>query len=152
MAGNFPYQFQYQFLLSVNSKSLHVCKSLLCFVIGYLISRYPLQTEQEIAKSCPFCRGNCNCNAWLQWGGHLKVLNCNYMHSGVVNWMFLWIVESVLYFCPYVCSLLLTRKVIFLWFLILFGVSTAGLHEAYKYSWYGSLLAVLDLHVSSYTD
>lgn len=34
---------------------------------------YPLQTEEEIAKACPFCRGNCNCKACLRRGGRLKV-------------------------------------------------------------------------------
>jgi len=27
---------------------------------------YPLLPEEEIAKSCPFCRGNCNCKACLR--------------------------------------------------------------------------------------
>lgn len=34
---------------------------------------YPLQTHQEIAKACPFCRGNCNCKACLRRGSRLKV-------------------------------------------------------------------------------
>eukprot|EP01018_Ginkgo_biloba_P013351 Gb_31450 [translate_table: standard] len=34
---------------------------------------YPEQSEKEIEKACPFCRGNCNCKACLRGDGHLKV-------------------------------------------------------------------------------
>ncbi|XP_057863486.2 lysine-specific demethylase JMJ26 [Cryptomeria japonica] len=34
---------------------------------------YPEQSEEDIAKACPFCRGNCNCKACLRRGGCLEV-------------------------------------------------------------------------------
>ncbi|XP_074357463.1 lysine-specific demethylase JMJ26-like isoform X1 [Apium graveolens] len=35
---------------------------------------YPQFTEEEIAKECPFCRGNCNCNICLHSSGMSKML------------------------------------------------------------------------------
>ncbi|XP_059074219.1 lysine-specific demethylase JMJ27-like isoform X2 [Cryptomeria japonica] len=34
---------------------------------------YPERSEEEIAKACPFCCGNCNCKACLRRGGPLEV-------------------------------------------------------------------------------
>lgn len=43
------------------------------FLSVYSGNRYPQFSEEDIAKICPFCRGNCNCNLCLHSSAMSKV-------------------------------------------------------------------------------
>lgn len=40
---------------------------------SFMSSRYPKMSEDEIAESCPVCRGNCNCKSCLRMEGVIAV-------------------------------------------------------------------------------
>jgi lysine-specific demethylase 3 len=44
----------------------------------FCVYRYPRLKEEEISELCPFCRGNCNCNACLHSNGMIKVWLLSY--------------------------------------------------------------------------
>ncbi|KAH9322175.1 hypothetical protein KI387_016814, partial [Taxus chinensis] len=48
---------------------------------------YPEKSEEEIAKACPFCRGNCNCKACLRRGGRLKVQQKKTTDADKINYL-----------------------------------------------------------------
>lgn len=60
------------------------CKELV-YCIQCIRQWYPNLSEEEVSETCPFCRGNCNCNLCLHSSGTSKTSERNLTHDEKVQ-------------------------------------------------------------------